>query len=273
MKLSIITINYNNKDGLEGTIESVLPELREDYEYIVIDGGSTDGSVDIIKMKEAHLTAWTSEPDKGIYHAMNKGVMKSRGEWVLFMNSGDLLIPGALEILFSYNIDDYSIVYGQNYSSQNGKVGKLVVKDWDWSLVSFMEGCIPHQSTLSRRELLLKTPFRENYRLASCRIFFIETIVLGNINYKYIPVPVSIYDIDGQSASQKELLLEELDDFVINKFGSKILKDIKLLMRFRSLSDNRALYKLLKHSSGRPRLKRILDFGSSVIIKLIKLKY
>ena len=89
MKFSIITINYNNKDGLEMTINSVLGQSFQGFEYIIIDGGSTDGSIDIIKKYESRIDYWVSEPDNGVYNAMNKGIRKATGDYINFMNSGD----------------------------------------------------------------------------------------------------------------------------------------------------------------------------------------
>lgn len=89
MKISVITINYNNRAGLEATAESVVCQCGADYEWIVIDGGSTDGSVDVIKKHESRISYWCSCPDNGIYHAMNKGVKQATGEYCIFMNSGD----------------------------------------------------------------------------------------------------------------------------------------------------------------------------------------
>ena len=86
MKFTIITINYNNVKGLKKTIDSVISQNFSDYEFIIIDGASTDGSVDIIKEYSPHISYWVSEPDKGIYHAMNKGITVSRGEYLLFLN-------------------------------------------------------------------------------------------------------------------------------------------------------------------------------------------
>jgi len=84
MKLSIITVNLNNAAGLQKTIESVITQTFTDYEYIIIDGGSTDGSVDVIKQHADKITYWVSEPDKGIYNAMNKGILQAKGEYCLF---------------------------------------------------------------------------------------------------------------------------------------------------------------------------------------------
>ena len=91
MKLSIITINYNNQEGLKKTIESVVSQTMRDFEWIVIDGGSTDGGKEIIEQNKQCLDYWCSEPDKGIYHAMNKGIRASHGDYLMFLNSGDSL--------------------------------------------------------------------------------------------------------------------------------------------------------------------------------------
>ena len=80
MKLSIITVNYNNREGLQRTIDSVVSQTFRDFEWIVIDGGSTDGSKELIKQYADHFSYWVSEPDKGIYNAMNKGILKATGE-------------------------------------------------------------------------------------------------------------------------------------------------------------------------------------------------
>ena len=94
MKLSIITVNLNNRDGLQKTIDSVVSQTFKDYEWIVIDGGSTDGSKELIEQYADHFTDWVSEPDKGIYNAMNKGIGMASGEYIQFLNSGDSLVSG-----------------------------------------------------------------------------------------------------------------------------------------------------------------------------------
>ena len=80
MKYSIITVNYNNKDGLRKTIESVIHQTFRDFEFIVIDGGSTDGSAEVLKEYDAQIDYWVSEPDKGVYYAMNKGTRQAHGD-------------------------------------------------------------------------------------------------------------------------------------------------------------------------------------------------
>src|SRR5580698_3099287 len=102
--ISIITINFNNKIGLAETMESVLRQDKEYVEYIVIDGGSSDGSAEAIRTREKELAYWVSERDNGIYHAMNKGIARARGEYLLFLNSGDTFNgPNSLSRLLADN--------------------------------------------------------------------------------------------------------------------------------------------------------------------------
>ena len=91
-QLSIITINYNNLAGLQKTFESVFNQTFQDFEYIVIDGGSTDGSKELIEQYHDKIDYWVSEPDSGIYNAMNKGIVRANGEYLQFLNSGDSLL-------------------------------------------------------------------------------------------------------------------------------------------------------------------------------------
>ena len=111
-KYTIITINFNNSAELRQTIESVLGQTMKDFEYIVIDGGATDGSVEVIKDYADHIDYWVSEPDKGVYNAMNKGLGKAHGEYVNFMNSGDTFhSPNVLEEV-DRQIGDADILFG-----------------------------------------------------------------------------------------------------------------------------------------------------------------
>ena len=112
MKLSIITINLNNRDGLQKTIDSVVSQTFRDFEWIVIDGGSTDGSKELIEQYADHFSYWVSEPDKGIYNAMNKGIKVAKGEYLQFLNSGDWLVDEkALERCF-WHESKADIAYG-----------------------------------------------------------------------------------------------------------------------------------------------------------------
>jgi len=119
MKYSIITVNFNNKEGLRQTIESVIHQTYRDFEFIVIDGGSTDGSVDVLKEYDSQIDYWVSEPDGGIYQGMNKGIKKASGEYLNFMNSGDCFYSSdVLEIVTSYQ-SGADFIVGKDYHYNN----------------------------------------------------------------------------------------------------------------------------------------------------------
>lgn len=122
MKLSIITINYDNKEGLLKTILSVVNQINHDYEYIIIDGGSNDGSVDIIKDYADKIDYWVSSKDKGIYNAMNKGIDVAKGEYCIFMNSGDTFYDSNTLKLCIPCLDGTDVLAGDVSWIQGGEI-------------------------------------------------------------------------------------------------------------------------------------------------------
>ena len=147
-KISVITICYNAERYVEKTIESVLHQTFQDYEYIIVDGGSTDGTLDIIRRYESNPhVKWISEPDKGIYDALNKGIKMSTGEWINCMNAGDCFASDdVLEKVFAVDYpENVKFLYSDRYISK-GK--KIVLARHDHN-----KRKINHQSSIYRREL------------------------------------------------------------------------------------------------------------------------
>ena len=153
-KLSIITVNLNNAIGLRKTIESVVNQTFTDFEYIIIDGGSTDGSVDVIREYSEKITYWVNEPDKGIYNAMNKGIKIAKGEYLQFLNSGDFLIDNrVLKSIFDLERNE-DVLYGEAVLGDNleKKIKfppspKIIDHEYFWT------NTLTHQSTLIKRTL------------------------------------------------------------------------------------------------------------------------
>ena len=114
-KISIISINYNDAIGLKKTIDSVRIQKYTDFEYIIIDGGSTDGSLELIKENEGRINYWISEADKGVYNAMNKGILAAKGEYLLFLNGGDWFSNTESLGFLANNTGDFDIVFGNTY--------------------------------------------------------------------------------------------------------------------------------------------------------------
>ena len=141
MKFSIITVNFNNKEGLHNTIKSVINQTFRDFEYIVIDGGSTDGSIDILKKYDKYINYWISEKDSGIYNAMNKGISKANGEYLNFMNSGDCFY--ALDVLEKVSKYGYTsdFIVGKDYHyNEKSRHGHASIQPTRTTMILFFMG-------------------------------------------------------------------------------------------------------------------------------------
>lgn len=209
--ISIITVSYNAVSAIEQTILSVIHQNFEDYEYIIVDGGSTDGTVEIIKKYQDKITLWVSEPDKGIYYAMNKGIGLARGLWVNFMNAGDSFYDlNVFKSIFSIpRITD--VIYGDN----------MLCYSWSQILLSPDEiskttqyMVFGHQTTFTRRELLLKYLFDCSYKIAADYDFFFRVYRDGH-RFEYVPMCVSRFSAsDGVSTNNP--IITFLEDSKIN---------------------------------------------------------
>ena len=210
-KLSIITINYNNTIGLAKTIESVVAQTSTDFEYIVIDGGSKDGSLDVIKQYERKLSYWVSEPDRGIYHAMNKGIRQATGDYCQFLNSGDyLLTPDVTERMLQ-DIPDCSILYGNKIRVCNGK--ERVERSYAGrpiTLLDLYRGTVFHASAYIQRSLFDKYgSYDESLKIVSDWKFYFIAVGLHNEPITYRDIDVVWFDNTGISTTNKELDQQE----------------------------------------------------------------
>lgn len=180
-KVSIITVNFNNLKGLQKTMESVFSQKYANMEYIIIDGGSTDGSKEFIQSHQDRLSYWYSEKDRGIYDGMNKGISKATGDYVLFLNSGDYFsCPTILNDVFNDKIFDEDLLIGrQLYIDKSGRKGispKLRVSDF--SITYFLSSTIPHQATFIKRNLFDKIGYYDiSYKVSADWVFWIKAIV------------------------------------------------------------------------------------------------
>lgn len=200
VKISIVTINLNNLPGLIKTIQSVFSQDYQNIEYLIIDGGSTDGSVDYIKSNAKRIKYWVSEKDNGIYDGMNKGIRKSNGDYILFLNSGDYFFNSqSLKKLIEAAVDK-DIVYGNMIIEKfDGRVVKTYPKVL--SRQYFQTDTIPHPCSLIRRELFLKFGFyNTNYKIISDWAFFIDSIVKRKASYAYLDTAISVFNLDGISS-------------------------------------------------------------------------
>lgn len=216
MKLSIITINYNNREGLKKTIDSVINQTFRDFEYILIDGGSEDGSKEIILQHEAQFSYWRSEKDHGIYNAMNKGILAAKGDYLLFLNSGDCLTSNdILEQVFATPLKE-DIVYGNLlFESQDGNHTLGIYPD-ELNVYNVLEGSLPHPASFIKRQLFDNSLYTESYRIVSDWEFWIKKIIMEGVSYKHISLTISRFDTTGISSNsqrcneERELVLQRL---------------------------------------------------------------
>lgn len=216
MKLSIITINRNNASGLKKTIESVVSQSFTDFEYIVIDGASTDESVDIIKSYSDKISYWVSEPDSGIYNAMNKGLRVAHGEYTLMLNSGDFLVNNdvvqiVLPLLDGTDIIQGNIIEDHNAISYRNKgYGKSKI-----TFIDAMDGIFLHQASFCHKSLYDRFGyFEEEYKKGADTYFFTRCLALGDATYKYIDIDIANFDITGISAmtDPKWIEIDRIED-------------------------------------------------------------
>lgn len=198
MKLSIITINYNNAIGLRKTIESVLSQVCQEFEYIVIDGASTDKSVEVIEEYSHRITCWVSEPDKGIYHAMNKGINRANGDYCIFINSGDVFYDSATVSLALPHLDRTAIISGGTVLGNGNNIKKSPLKI---TFAYLFERSLSHPSTFIQTSLLKKYKYDESLKIVSDWKFWIQTLILENQSYKSIDLIISRFDITGISSN------------------------------------------------------------------------
>lgn len=212
MKLSIITINFNNCVGLRKTLKSVMSQTCKDFEWIVIDGGSSDGSRELIEMHQEIIAYWCSEPDKGIYHAMNKGIAKAHGEYLQFLNSGDILADvDVIEKTLPF-LQDKDIYVGNMYLSSY--IGKQIVNPVSLETQNVLHtlafGTIMHQPSFINKLLFERFgTYSENMHIISDWWFFFKTVVLYDASVIYIPVVICVFDDTGISSTRPDLMWEE----------------------------------------------------------------
>lgn len=275
--LSIITINYNNLEGLRKTTKSVLSQTWHDYEWIIIDGGSTDGSKEFIEetvqnLKRSEfnpLTYWCSEPDKGIFNALNKGVKKASGQYINFLNSGDIYTEKyVLEFIFKDKQYECDVIYGDWQDIANGKLLNKWSSGNPLTLKQELLQCTCHQALFINTEELKKDLYDETYKMMADWRKNIEWLIRGK-TFVHVPIIVCYYDLTGVSSSfdskeykhEKKKMLEELfppllrpyydcltqnKDIIVSNYQKDINKEFAMLQNNRV---SRFFYRLARKSA------------------------
>ncbi len=241
-------------------MNSVFEQSYKDIEYIIIDGGSTDGSKAFIESKEKNLAYWVSEPDQGIYHAMNKGIDQATGEYLLFMNSGDCLVdPLVIEKFVGFNpVED--IVYGDPLVRE-GNTWKRKFMPKEMSIGVALTNSLAHQAEFYRGTLFIGTfRYDTSYICSGDRSLTNTAIIFKNATTRYIDLIVCYFENPGVSADaglrfkeRKRFLNENFDPFFIRLFKDyqqlnielKALNNSSLIQAARWILNQRA--KILKY--------------------------
>lgn len=243
MILSIITINYNNAEGLAKTLKSVLNQTCTAFEHIIVDGASTDNAVEIIQQYEKDATArgikvtWVSEKDKGIYNAMNKGIKMASGEYIQILNSGDCLAADTVvnDMLEALKEKEYpEILYGnmlktvdwKTYQRDNCGANSEYTPN---SFLYFYQGTLDHDGALIRRTLYDDIGYyNEDIKICSDWQWCFTAVVLYNIKPIYSNIDVIIFDMNGVSENagkNKDIIYKERREFLLKSFPQAIIDD------------------------------------------------
>ena len=213
MKLSIITINFNNASGLHKTIESVINQVFSDYEYIIIDAGSNDGSVEVIQKYADKITYWVSEPDNGIYHAMNKGIKQAKGEYLLFLNSGDVLsVEDVLKKFLNSNPTE-DLLYGGTFFSVDNKIVSETTYPSTLTGMELFEYTINHQSAFFRADIFKTFKYDTTYTMLADWALMLDLIFKERISYRRLDFYICVYDFTGYSSRPENSKIMEQERF------------------------------------------------------------
>lgn len=225
-KLSIITINFNNADGLQKTIKSVVGQTFKDYEYIIIDGGSTDGSIEIINNNKRFINYWVSEPDKGIYNAMNKGISLSKGDWLFFLNSGDIFLSenSVTEIINYINKFSFtnSLIYG-NLIIRGLYEDDIIMNYNNIDKYYLLENCIGQQAILFKRQIFNEIGyFDESLKIVGDYEFLLRAFYKFKRKNIHVNSVFSIYQWGGISNNYAHEEIHKMErEIVISKYYNK----------------------------------------------------
>jgi glycosyltransferase involved in cell wall biosynthesis len=259
--LSIITVNFNNLNGLKRTIDSVFTQSWKGFEYIVIDGGSTDGSAELISELSMAFSYSVSEPDKGIYNAMNKGLKAASGEYVYFLNSGDYLSDsGVLENVIREIKSENSLSNRKDVfvgSTRQEGFDDLISPPEFISMYSLFKSTLPHQGIFVPRERALKFPFQEEYKIIADWIQCTEILREGVADFKTLK-NTKIIAINEPFGTCSELNVKLEKNLYIDKHNH-------IFRRFEDYSSIRFKYDQIKKVANANIINRILWYFMRII--------
>lgn len=209
MIITIVTATYNAESVLENLINSIISQKTDEIEFIIIDGGSTDGTIDIIKKYENYINYWISEPDKGIYDAWNKGVKAANGEWIMFLGADDELLSNALKqylnLLNKDNFSSYDYISAQNeYVNHDNQIIKLLGNGANWDIMKKGMSAA-HVASLHHKENLFGNVGFYNLDFKICADYEILLRKKQNLKSYFLPVRIAKMKVGGMSFTSKAI--------------------------------------------------------------------
>ena len=262
-KVSIITISYNNAKGLLRTIESVVNQTYSDYEYIIIDGDSSDNSKQIIESFSDRITYWVSEPDKGVYHAMNKGIAVAKGEYLHFLNSGDSYATSdVLERTFTKEYTEPLLRGIQICDYGTHQVRWENLGNREVTLYDMFVNTLLHQATFIRHDMFDKYgKYDESLKIVSDWKFFFQAI-LGGEKTAFLNFDIVLFEMEGISTNKShgECHLEERRRVIKELMPRNMLSDYE---RLRFLESDAYIAKFIKSN-------RLINICFMVLHKIFK---
>ena len=256
MKLSIITVNLNNRDGLQKTIDSVVSQTFKDYEWIVIDGGSTDGSKELIEQYADHFTYWVSEPDNGIYNAMNKGIRVAKGDYLQFLNSGDYLCDRTTLEKCLTSQDNADVIYGNLYLTDSGTSQLRTYPD-KLTLRFFLNDTLCHNATFIKRDIIQQEYYNEHNKLVSDWEFFLSQAI-KNKTFSHINEPVIYYDMQGISSSSQQIVEEERQQVIAKTYPQMLLEDYKHMAQLEAQLNNSQVKQVIIYQNKKKLYRKLI---------------
>ena len=252
MKLiSIISVVKNGGSYLEKTINKIINQKNIDFEYIVIDGGSKDGSLDLIEKHTERINYFISQPDSGVYQAMNKGIKNASGEYLLFLNSGDHLANEHLIAEVVNELTEIDIIYGNLFLIENESKSWTAVYPPVLSFQYFMEWSLPHPGSFIKRSVFVMVGFYdETIKIVSDWKFFMDAICRYNVSYKHIDKTIAIFYLDGLSSLVKnESILQNEKSAILQKNYPMFIENSHELEKLRTFKKHRIVTIFIKFAN------------------------
>jgi glycosyltransferase involved in cell wall biosynthesis len=238
---SIITINLNNRDGLQKTIDSVLSQTCTDFEFLIVDGGSTDGSRELVEKYADRFTYFVCEKDEGVYHAMNKGIRKATGEYLMFLNSGDFLLERDVlsQMADLIRTQPAEIYYGNILIEEGENIRYSKKHEKPLTLDYLEKETINHQASFIFRALFAELGMYDlRFSMAADYAFYLKAFLNGK-DFKYIDLNIANYQVDGMSMVNWGEYTRQMNE-IYDMYVPSFLKRMQL--------ENRAYSHLLRHS-------------------------